>query len=121
MPRIDLPSDPEAPALGLRALDGWLAGLDPALADRVTIAAGELLGNTVAHGPGGTFTLEWIEHGEGGSLRILGGGAVTPDAIAEAHLPGPEATRGRGLYILRAISDTLALDADGALRLDFRP
>lgn len=120
MPRIDLSSGPEAPSLGLRALDAWLAGQDEAFADRVRLAAGEVLGNAVAHGPGLPIGLEWTLASDGGSLRILNGGEVSPDAIADARLPAATATSGRGLYILDAVADGIAVDPDGALRLDFR-
>ena len=120
MPRIDLPSGPEAPSLGLRALEGWLAGVDEAVADRVRLAAGELLGNAVAHGPGRPIGLEWTRGRGGGVLRIVDGGEVTPDAIAAAQLPEASATCGRGLFILHTVADAIAVDRDGALRLDFR-
>ena len=121
MPRIDLPSGPETPSLGLRTLDGWLSGIDEELADRVRIAAGELLGNAVQHGPGGTFTLEWTRGDEGGALRLFGGGHVDPKALSGAQLPDSNATRGRGLFILRTVADAITIDDDGAVRLDFEP
>ena len=104
----------------MRALDGWLAGVDEAVADRVRIAAGELLGNAVAHGPGSPFRLEWIPDAEGGELRIEGGGAVAIESFQQAALPDTEATGGRGLYIVRAVTDTVAVGPDGAIRLGFR-
>ena len=121
MPRILLRSGPEAPSAGLGALDRWLAGVGESVADRVRIAAGELLGNAVAHGPGSPFWLEWIPDAEGGELRIVGGGAVAAEAFQQAKLPATESTRGRGLYIVRAVADTLTVGPDGTVRLGFRP
>ena len=119
MPRIDLPSDPASPSVGLRALDGWLAGCDETFADRVRLAAGEALGNAVEHGPGEPIAFEWTPTARGGRLRIRDGGRLPAGSIHAATLPAHDATRGRGLYILDALTDRVTVEADGTLRLEF--
>lgn len=119
MHRIDLPSRPDAPSRGVRALDAWLDAFDESFADRVRLAAGEALGNAVEHGPGLSISVEWAVTPTGGRLCIHDGSRLTADAFRDARLPPREATAGRGLFILDALSDRVTIGGDGTLCLEF--
>lgn len=128
MPRLVLDSSPEAPSLGLRALDSWLYGVPDEVADRVRLAAGEALGNAVEHGPGTPITMTWTPTPDGGTPRSAAGGTLCVDdasrvdagRFADPDLPDDStATHGRGLYILTQVSDGVRVTPGRGLCLDF--
>lgn len=120
MHSLVIPSGPEAPSVGLRALDGWLDSVPSEVGERVRLAAGEALGNAVDHGDGTPIRLTWTARDGGGRLCVHDGGRFDPTRLGRPSLPDdPMATGGRGLYILSAVADGLSRSADNGLCLDF--
>lgn len=96
--------------------------VDEATLDDVTLAVSELVTNAVVHGAGGPVTVR-IETGQDEvvfCVRSTGGPLPDP---ATWTSPGTSGRTGRGLAIVRAVADTVAVEADGLiveLRCSFR-
>jgi len=94
-------------------------GLSDDLVDRVTLAAGEAVGNAVEHGsdqdPKREFRVSWESADDGYWLRVEDDGpGLDPALLEAAGLPDdPLSTRGRGLFLMRALADEVRLEADG--------
>ena len=110
-------ASPAAVAEGLAALQRDLAGVAPALADRVMIVAGEIGANAVEHGSG-PLRVQWTVTRDAVSLDLRGTG---PGArtIRAAILPGPGATRGRGLFLVQTLATSVE-DVPGGIRVHLR-
>lgn len=97
----------------LAGLRKWLSSELPACEARgdVLLVATELAGNAIAHtasGCGGWFTVElrWL----GRTVRVMvgdGGSSTEPKVIDE-----PDAERGRGLLLVRELSERTGVDGD---------
>lgn len=121
MPSLDLASEPAAPSLGLRALDGWLVGVAEETAERIRLAAGEAISNAVEHGSARSVTVRWTPTATGGTLCVSGARALGARQLETAELPSDRlATGGRGLYILTRLVDRLDLYED-ILCMTFEP
>lgn len=88
------------------------------LADTVAVVA-ELVGNAVSHAeplPGGVVRVAWqlrtaTDGGEAVAVRVTDGGDTQRSPALRSV--GPEAVAGRGLRIVRALSDRWGVDRDG--------
>jgi anti-sigma regulatory factor (Ser/Thr protein kinase) len=89
------------------------------LADAIAVLA-ELVGNAICHAeplPGGVVRVAWqLRAGDNGSgdvvaVRVTDGGASNRSPSLRAV--GPEAVDGRGLRIVRALSDRWGVHRDG--------
>lgn len=124
MPELTLPSDPHTVTVACDQADAMVqaAGWSDARRAQVVVAVGEAVGNAIEHGAGGPITVA-MEH-SADSLYVVvrdGGGGPTPAHLVRATLPDdPLATHGRGLYILRQLTDQLSVDGAGGLCLTFR-
>ena len=121
MTRFVLASDADSDALA-RVLDGIEAaagggGLPAETVDRVVLVAGELLSNAVEHGTE-PVTAWWEATPDGGRLVLSGGGRPVAGWILGAALPDADATRGRGLFLVRELTDGLE-DTQGNLAVTF--
>lgn len=99
-------------------LTGALTGVVPPalLADMVAVLA-ELVGNAVLHAeplPGGVVRVAWrLRTGVSDTvaeIRVTDGGAPEAPRLRELD---PEATEGRGLYIVAALCSQWGVDRDG--------
>lgn len=86
------------------------------LAERVLLAAAEVLSNAAEHGaePVG---VEW-EQGKSSVVLTVRGRGPGAERIRHATLPDPRATRGRGLFLIHSLASTVE-DVRGGLRLTF--
>ncbi len=98
------------------------------LTGRMLLAVSEAVANAVEHGncnsAGRSVTLEWTGDANGGWLSVEDEGVgLTIDRLKNAALPkDPLQTGGRGLFIIKELTDDLALKADGRrLKLWFAP
>ena len=87
--------------------DALRSGLSQATVDRVVLVAGELLSNALEHG-GGRVSIWWHPEG-GGRLEVQGRGGPWRADLMRAALPGAEATRGRGLFLVRSLGDGVSV------------
>lgn len=92
-------------------------GLAPPTLDRVVIVTGELISNAAEHGRT-SISLSWTPVGQGGRLDVHGGTEVGLAAIVGSDLPDAASTRGRGLFLIRELSDEIVETATG-LRVAF--
>ena len=77
------------------------AGLPPGTVDRIVLVAGEIIANALEHtDDGATVALDATP--TGATLRVTGGD------MPPAPLPPAEATSGRGLFLIHALSDGVA-------------
>ncbi|WP_199853505.1 MULTISPECIES: ATP-binding protein [unclassified Plantactinospora] len=99
-------------------LGAELDGTVPAalLGDAEMVAA-ELLGNAVRHAPplpGGMIRLNWLLRtgptAQVVEIRVTDGGATGPPRIRQV---GPEATDGRGLFLVAALAADWGVERDG--------
>jgi serine/threonine-protein kinase RsbW len=115
------PAVPGSVADAVHAVEGAMrsAGLSDEVIDRVTLVAGEAAGNAVEHGcewdPGRSFEVTWEEADDGYWLRVEDDGiGLSASHIDQAALPeDPLSTSGRGLFLIRELSDEVRLEADG--------
>ena len=124
MLEIDLPARFESVAVACEAVERFSedAGWHAADVTRVVLAVGEAVGNAVEHGRG-TVTLS-AGFDDAGTLRVSiadEGPGPKHGSLDAATLPAPDATEGRGLYILAELTDHVAVDAGGVLCLTFAP
>ena len=89
-------------------------GVEQAVAERVTLAVGELAANAVRHTGSASFEVRAELDGRSGRFAVLDDGPGLP---ADVPAPGPDG--GNGLTIVRALADTLdaGRDADGRHRV----
>ena len=124
MIEIDLPARFESVAAACDAVERFAeaAGWGAPDVTRVVLAVGEAVGNAVEHGRG-AVTLS-ARLGDDGAMRVSiadEGPGPEHESLEAPTLPTPEATEGRGLYILAELTDRVAVDASGALSLTFVP
>lgn len=81
------------------------AGVVDELADRVMIVAGELLANAAEHGATST-RLCWTVLQDRVEIAVEGAGPRA-GAVRAAPLPESAATRGRGLFLIASLADSL--------------
>ncbi|MDT9594961.1 ATP-binding protein [Nocardioides zeae] len=115
---VDLPHGPEAGPRAratLREVFGAMTGLAESSLQDVLIVAGELVINAVDHGrpgPLGTIRLSWLLNDGRVCLRVTDAGY---DPGFADGLPGeaaPESVRGRGLFMVDAISEDWCVLSD---------
>lgn len=87
------------------------SALPAATVDRVVLVAGELASNAAEHGSE-TVRLWWLSRPESGGGDLCLSPGPDPLAIRTAGLPGVDAVRGRGLFLVRTLGDGLANDSD---------
>ena len=99
------------------------AGWGPTDVSRIVLAAGEALGNAVEHGRGPDLRVRFESTRARIDLRISDDGpGPSARRIAAAALPAdPLATGGRGLYIVRQLAESVAVDGGGRVCLSFEP
>jgi len=92
------------------------------------LAVGEAVANAVEHGNDAEatreVTLEWRKEESGGWLSVEDEGpGLTPDRLQNAALPQDAfQTGGRGLFIIKDLTDDVRLEAEGRrLMLWFAP
>lgn len=120
--RRAFPSTPEAVAEAVRAVEATAraSGLPDEVLDRVALATGEAVANAVEHGNAAdaarSFTVSWdADAADGYWLRVEDEGeGLEAGRIEEAELPeDPLSTSGRGLFLIRTLSDEVRLEAGG--------
>ena len=123
MPEIDLPASPDAVraacdwADALAARAGW-SGPD---VTRVVLAVGEAVSNAVEHGTGRVH-IGVAESPDGLTVSVWDGGpGPRARSLETARLPAPSATGGRGLYMITALTESVAVSAEGGVTMTFRP
>lgn len=89
---------------------------------RAVLATSEAAANAVEHACGGAFTVGYCQSGSEALVSVEDEGeGPDPAALYGSALPpDPLATSGRGLHIIRQLSDDAAV-ADGRLLMRFRP
>ena len=126
--RLQLSSEPAAAAHAVHFAEavGREAGLPEATVDRLVLAMGEAITNAVRHGndldPSRRVEVGWDGDGTGGWLLVADEGpGLDPARFHNATLPDdPTQTSGRGLYLMRILSDAIAVEG-ACLRLWFAP
>lgn len=113
--RLDPGADTKTVAAHLDAIERGL-GASP-LAERVLLAIAEVLSNAAEHGVG-PVDIEWSRAPSSVVLVVRGDGPGA-DQIRSATLPRPEATRGRGLFLIQTLASSVE-DEPSGLRLTFR-
>lgn len=99
------------------------AGFPEETGDRMVLSVGEAVANSIEHGNSTNKDLEiclsWVTEGKGGWLGIEDEGpGITEDDVHSAQLPGDLLqTGGRGLYIIRKLSDGFKVEKGGRLLL----
>ena len=103
-----------------------LAGVDERMLDRVVLVAGEVLANAVEHG--GTAPQQAVRIEVSGSASAIelaireGSESVRLDRFEDARLPSNTlATEGRGLFLIRSLSDHIDANGPRGLRFRFEP
>lgn len=117
--QLRLAPDTEVLAGMRRALGAWLAGHDipTDVADELVLAADELCANAIGAAAGGEVHLDARWDGTAVHLTVTNAGHA-PDGLTRGD-PQPDpghvlADRGRGLMIVRALTDSLAIvNVDG--------
>lgn len=116
-------SSPDAPAQASAWAEARLleAGAPSELVDRAALAVGEAVDNAVTHGRP-PVRLSLHREIEGWTFTLSEGGpGPNPASLRHAELPADaSATRGRGLYLLRTLTDGVEGER-GRLVLRFRP
>ncbi|MDQ7904435.1 ATP-binding protein [Phytohabitans sp. ZYX-F-186] len=107
--------DHQFDADGLYALRAALAahadhlGATPEQVERLLIVGGELATNAIRHG-GGTGRLRLWRDGDLLRCRISDQGPGMPDPAAGSRPPEPTALGGRGLWIVRRLSEDVVVE-----------
>ena len=118
MPDLTLPSCADSVRHATEEVEHVARALrwDPADVSRLAMAVSEAVANSVEHGPGGAIRLSVAEGADGGiwvGVHDEGPGPRA-DALASAALPeDPLRQGGRGLYIIRTVTDRSLVDAGG--------
>jgi PAS domain S-box-containing protein len=106
---LEFPAEPNRLAVVRSALRGWLAraGVDPATAQNVLVAAGEACANAIEHGhrdsPGGRILLRVAATADALRLTVADSGHwKPPQSAADTH-------RGRGLMLMRAFMNSVTV------------
>lgn len=122
MPEISLPRRTESVALAADFVEGLTSGkgwTEPDLS-RLVLAVTEAVSNAVEHGRGETIEVACVWDGDVCRLTISDDGpGPSPSTLATASLPAPQATGGRGLYILTHLADEVSAES-GTLRMSLR-
>ena len=98
------------------------AGWSEADVTRLVLALGEAVGNAVEHSTGdGLIRLSvMVQRGHIDIVVDDGGSGPVAEKLQSAALPESlSATSGRGLFMIRELSDDVFVDEGGALRLGF--
>lgn len=128
--RLVLPSTPEAVPQAVRFAEAAAnkAAFPDEMTDRMLLAVGEAVANSVEHGNAKDATcsikLHWSMEGSGGWLSVEDEGpGIALDRLQNAALPDDSfQTSGRGLFIIKELSDGIRLEAEGRrLMLWFSP
>lgn len=128
--RLVLPSTPEAVSQAVRFAEtaATNAAFPNEVVDRMLLAVGEAVANSVEHGNRAdhdcSVTLEWLGDLHGGWLSVEDeGSGLTLDRLLGATLPKDALqTGGRGLFIIRELSDNIKVEEEGRrLMLWFAP
>lgn len=128
--RLVLPSTPKAVPEAVRFAEAAAseAAFPDEVADRMSLAVGEAVANSVEHGNGADATrevkLEWRKKDSGGWMSVEDEGpGLTLDRLQNATLPeNALQAGGRGLYIIKELTDGVRLEAEGRrLMLWFAP
>ena len=82
-------------------------GLDPARASDFTLAAHEVIANSVLHGGGRAEVSVWAEEGE--VLCEVSDQGRFADALAGRRRPAPDGSSGRGLWIANQLCDLVQI------------
>ena len=120
---IDLTDVPDASMEASRWIEGvlerWTA--PPELVDRAVLALSEAVANVVEHGRP-PLSIQASRSSGVVRLTVREGGPGAPSAaLDEASLPDDAtATHGRGLYLIRTLTDGVELQ-EGRLQMLFRP
>ena len=88
----------------------------------MVLALGEAVGNAVEHGPkgGGIHLILAVRPDRIDAAVHDGGPGPSRAQLIDPALPdSPSATGGRGLYLIRHLSDSVHVDTEGALCLQF--
>ena len=114
--RIAPGADSVAIAAALDAIEGRvrLSGVSDDVLDRVVLVAGEVLANVAEHGEQ-PVVVHWHGDTAGGCLSVVGDAGPGSDRIASAELPPADSFGGRGLFLIRALSERVVTEGD---RLD---
>lgn len=83
------------------------AGLPAGTVDRIVLVAGEVISNALEHGTAGV-TLVIEASSTAASMHTTG-----QTASVDASLPVTEATRGRGRFLIRTLSDSVEASLTG--------
>ena len=126
VPDLELPRRHEAGATACDEAErlAILAGWPDADVHRLVLVLGEAVANSIEHSEGdGPIRLGLTVGPRHATVRIQDGGGLDPDQLASARLPDqPEATSGRGLYMIRKLADSVDVVEGGlAIRVVVRP
>ncbi len=128
--RLVLPSSSEAMPQAVRFAESAAkqAGFPVEVLDRMLLAVGEAVANSLEHGNGSLpdrqLTLGWSTEDKGGWISLDDEGSrLTLDQMKGAALPSDLLqTGGRGLFIIKELSDDVKVEEDGRrLLLWFEP
>lgn len=119
---IDLPARPESIRQARRLVAGTLAGVAPdTIVDDLTLAASELVTNAIEHGPTAlSDTVHVAVSVTGSAARVTIRSAADHRLRDAAHwaMPDAEAVSGRGLGIVRQLSDSVHIERlDGIIAI----
>lgn len=109
-PALDLAFEREA----LVALRGAVAahasrlGLDGRRTEELVLIAHELASNAVLHGGGSGRLRLWVAAGYL-SCEVSDSGPGLPESHSDFNLPPPAAAGGRGLWLVRALTDDFSV------------
>lgn len=127
MPGLTLPSTPEGATTALSWLERQLeeVRVEHDLMDRALLAAGEAVANAVEHGSGGrpdaTFQIGFEVASPTVTVWVTDEGRGVPsERLASPSLPSDYDTGGRGLYLMRSLSEAVEVES-GTVRMAFRP
>lgn len=114
--RIAPGADSTSIADTLDAIEGLVrqSGMPDETVDRVILAAGEAVANVAEHGTT-VVSIRWSRTERSGCLSFLGDIGPGGQRIHEASLPPTEAIGGRGLFLIRTLTDRVVAQDD---RLD---
>lgn len=112
--RLDVACRPDDVATARRAVGSFLLerGVSSTLADDLRLIVSELVTNAIIHGRPGPITVE-LELDHEIRLRVTNNGpAAMIPMVADWRVAGPQAYAGRGLGIVRRLSDDVVVGGD---------